>query len=108
MIQRLVNQNQYHNVPESYLSVLPSNDLLSPSSTGMWGGVLFHCLLHSVVSLLIFACESRNLAIISRGMLWEMCCSLVVVYQWYFTDGPATAQWLMHMHQHYGYEGLKQ
>lgn len=114
MVQRVVDQNRYHNVLDSYLSVLPSDDLLPsstetsvPSSRGTSGGVLFHRLLHSVEILPTFAADLRKLGIINRGMLWEMCRSLVVVYHWYLEDGPATATWLLHIHRHYGYAGLK-
>lgn len=69
----LVEQGREHNFIDSLVSAIPDQDPYA-------GGLLFKRLLHSVKIIPQCASDLRQLDIISRATLWEMCRSLVVVF----------------------------
>ena len=49
----------------------------------------------------------EKVKILHRALQWEMCRSLIVVFDWYTSTGPEFAQRLLQIHQQGGYKALK-
>lgn len=103
MVSLLVEQNDIQNFFETYLHVTPDGDLLSCLS----GGILFQRLIHSTKALPTLVAEMEKVKILHRALQWEMCRSLIVVFDWYTSTGREFAQWLLQIHQQGGYKALK-
>jgi hypothetical protein len=85
----------------SYVSVL-SDDQCSVA------GILLYRLLHSVQILPSLVSDSQKLAVILCAQHWEMCRSLMVVFNWYRDAGPKTAEHVLEVHRTKGYDRLKE
>jgi len=103
MVSLLIEQNDVQNFFETYLHVAPDGDSLSCLS----GGILFQRLIHSTKALPLLVAEMQKVKILHRALQWEMCRSLIVVFDWYTSTGPELSQWLLQIHRHGGYEDLK-
>jgi hypothetical protein len=100
MVTSWTEQNNVHIMLGSYLDVLPNNTRAS-------GGILFHRLRHCLQSLPRLTAESHKLNVILQSQRWEICRSLMILFNWYQTVGPETAGALMAIHQLGGYSSLK-
>ncbi|KDR72042.1 hypothetical protein GALMADRAFT_74443, partial [Galerina marginata CBS 339.88] len=70
-------------------------------------GLHFQLLQNSVDVLTPMALSMEKMNIIERSFRYEMCCSLVKVFDWYSHQGPAIAQRFMLMHRRHGYSYLE-
>jgi hypothetical protein len=90
-----MEQNETHNILGTYLDLLPHTSCAT-------GAVLFFRLQHSVNALPELAATIRQLRVLERAQCWEMCRSLMIVFNWYACSGPETANRLTEIHQSSG------
>jgi hypothetical protein len=64
-------------------------------------------MMHSICILPSLAFDSQKLAVILRAQNWEICRSLMVVFNWCRDEGPTTAKHLLDVYCTKGYDGLK-
>jgi len=100
MVSTWTNHNHVHSMLGSYVSVL-SDDQCSAA------GLFLYRLLHSVQILPSLAFSSQKLATLLNAQHWEMCRSLMVVFNWYRDAGPRTVKSVLGIHREKGYEQLK-
>jgi hypothetical protein len=100
MVSTWTTHNHIHSMLGSYVSLL-SNGQCSLS------GILLYRLLHSVQILPSLASDSQKLAVIMRAQHWEMCRSLMVVFNWCRDAGSSTADSVLDIHRAKGYDELK-
>jgi hypothetical protein len=100
MVSRWTDHNHVHNVLGSYVNVLSDDQ----SATA---GILLYRLLHSVQILPNLVSDSQELSAILCAQHWEMCRTLMIVFDWHRAAGPETARRVLHVHRMMGYEVLK-
>ena len=100
MVSTWTNHNHVHNVLGSYA------DLLSEYQCAV-GGIYLYRIQHSVDVLPGLALDSQKLTIILKAQYWEMCRSLMMVFDWYRCTGFETASCLLEVHRSRGYSELK-
>jgi len=103
MVSLLIEQNDVQNFFETYLHVTPDGNSLSCLS----GGILFQRLIHLTKALPLLVAEMQKVKILHHALQWEMCRSLIVVFDWYTSTGPELSQRLLQIHRHGGYKDLK-
>lgn len=80
--------------------------VLLPASSMKSSGLQFQLLQNSVEVLTPMAINLEKLNIIRSSFRFEMCYSLVKVFEWYTHLGPSIAHHLMLMHRQHGYSFL--
>lgn len=100
MVSTWTNHNHIHSMLGSYASIFSEQQC---SLTG----IMLCRMLHSICILPSLASDSQKLALILRAQNWEMCRSLMVVFNWCRDDGPTTAKHLLDVYRTRGYDQLK-
>ena len=100
MVSRWTDHNHIHSMLGSYVAVL-SDDQCSVA------GIFLYRLLHSVQILPSLVFDSRKLDVILSVQHWEMCRSLMVLFNWYRDVGPKTVECVLNIHRTKGYNHLK-
>lgn len=100
MVSTWTDHNRIHSVLGSYGRVL-SDDQCAVA------GIHLYRLLHSVQILPSLVLDSQKLAVILSAQHWEMCRSLMVVFDWCRDAGPSTAKRVLDIHRTQGYAELK-
>jgi hypothetical protein len=100
MVSTWTNHNHVHSMLGSYISVL-SDDQCSAAD------LFLYWLLHSVQILPSLVSSSQKLATLLNAQHWEMCWSLMVVFNWYCDTGLRTVKSVLSIHCEKGYKQLK-
>lgn len=100
MVSTWTAHNDTHSVLGSFVNVLPDDQCALE-------GIFFYRLQHSVRILPGLAADSQKLKVILNVQQWEMCRSLIVVFDWCRYNGPATARCVLDCYRERGYEELK-
>lgn len=100
MISAWNHHNHIHSMLGSYITVLPDEHCSV-------AGIMLYRLLHAVQILPSLVSDSRKLAVILSVQHWEMCRSMMVIFNWYNEAGPATAEHLFDTYRIKGYNWLK-
>lgn len=101
MVSTWTKHNHVHSMLGSYVSVL-SDDQCS------FTGILLYRLLHSVRVIPGLVSDSEKLSVILKAQRWEMCRSLMMVFNWYRDAGPRTVKCILNIHRTLGHDRLKQ
>ena len=100
MVELWGNQFDQSTLLGDLLAVLP------PSS--MHAAYLQFQMLQNAVEILVpMDIALQKMDVITRAFRYETCLSLVRVFEWYSTIGPATTSYLLRTYQKHGYQGLQ-
>ncbi|KIM76533.1 hypothetical protein PILCRDRAFT_12761 [Piloderma croceum F 1598] len=106
LVQRVIEQDRLNTQYERYMSFAPVDDSGHLVWTGINAQMTVKCLAGALTLLPALHIETCKMQIMTRAFQWEMCRSLLTVYDWLSSSGPELARSLFATHSRNGMSGV--